>query len=30
VLGSAQVRIEHERHGVCVVSGDYKRDAAPT
>ncbi len=30
VLGSAQVRIEHEREGVCVVSGDYKRDADPT
>lgn len=30
VLGSAQVRIEHERHGVCVVSGDYKRDLDPT
>lgn len=30
VLGSAQVRIEHERAGVCVVSGDYKRDADPT
>lgn len=30
VLGSAQVRIEHEREGVCVVSGDYKRDPDPT
>lgn len=29
VLGSAQVRIEHEG-GVWVVSGDYKRDADPT
>jgi putative mRNA 3-end processing factor len=29
ILGSAQVRIEH-RGGVCVVSGDYKRDADPS
>jgi putative mRNA 3-end processing factor len=29
VLGSAQVRIE-SREGVCVVSGDFKRDADPT
>lgn len=30
VLGSAQVRIEHEREGVWVISGDYKRDPDPT
>lgn len=30
VLGSSQVRIEHEREGVWVVSGDYKRDVDPT
>jgi putative mRNA 3-end processing factor len=30
VLGSAQVRIEHEREGVWVVSGDYKRERDPT
>ena len=29
VLGSAQVRIEHEGR-VWVVSGDYKRDSDPT
>lgn len=29
VLGSAQVRIEHQGR-VCVVSGDYKTDADPT
>jgi putative mRNA 3-end processing factor len=29
ILGSAQVRIEHDRR-VWVVSGDYKRDADPT
>jgi putative mRNA 3-end processing factor len=30
VLGSAQVRVEHPRSGVWVVSGDYKRDPDPT
>lgn len=29
ILGSAQVRIEHES-AIWVVSGDYKRDADPT
>ncbi|MDB6063209.1 MAG: mRNA 3-end processing factor [Verrucomicrobiaceae bacterium] len=29
VLGSAQVRIEHDGH-VCVVSGDYKRQPDPS
>jgi putative mRNA 3-end processing factor len=29
VLGSAQVRIEHEGR-VCVISGDYKTEADPT
>jgi putative mRNA 3-end processing factor len=30
VLGSAQVRIRSPAAGVCVVSGDYKRQADPT
>lgn len=29
VYGSSQIRLEHRGH-VCVVSGDYKRDADPT